>query len=350
MAQILAPYYLPQDFAPLRGYESRGLSALSWAEDQFALEVVVARSTGSDFDARCKQVLSAIDGLPLQVKDLLRGTIHRIRVGGTEDFALGTLGTWSKGEIRVNADWALLSPLRRPAIRPRYARHLLQATFLHECGHALVEDPRGGIPMGNVLSLLAASGWLPHPSADPIPFRDPAASVDALSAHYLRRLQLIDGAWDPERPLGSPGTPLASQFDRDLMDQPPDAFSVPRGGRGSVGLRAPTKLARDLMDAASEGRLEQELGAIDLDLGKVRAALSRYRPVSPYAEEVISETPAEIFHWLHVASPKGRAASPALALGERVLVGPWRQAELELGPRRTARLPARAIATAQLGR
>jgi hypothetical protein len=350
VAQILAPYYLPQDFAPLRGYESRGLSALSWAEDQFALEVVVARSTGSDFDARCKQVLSAIDGLPLQVKDLLRGTIHRIRVGGTEDFALGTLGTWSKGEIRVNADWALLSPLRRPAIRPRYARHLLQATFLHECGHALVEDPRGGIPMGNVLSLLAASGWLPHPSADPIPFRDPAASVDALSAHYLRRLQLIDGAWDPERPLGSSGTPLASQFDRDLMDQPPDAFSVPRGGRGSVGLRAPTKLARDLMDAASEGRLEQELGAIDLDLGKVRAALSRYRPVSPYAEEVISETPAEIFHWLHVASPKGRAASPALALGERVLVGPWRQAELELGPRRTARLPARAIATAQLGR
>jgi hypothetical protein len=104
------------------------------------------------------------------------------------------------------------------------------------------------------------------------------------------------------------------------------------------------------MDAASEGRLEHELGAVDLDLDTVRAALGRYRPVSPYAEEVISETPAEIFRSLHVASPKGRAASPALTLGERVLIGPWRQAELELGPRRPARLPSRAIATAQLGR
>lgn len=350
MAHVPAPYFLPQDFAPLRAYESRGLSALSWAEDQFALEVVMARSTGSDFDARCQQVLSAIDGLPLQVKDLLRGTIHRISVGGTEDFALGTLGTWSKGEIRVNADWALLPPLRRPAIRPRYARHLLQATFLHECGHALVEDPRGGIPMGNVLSLLAASGWLPHPTADPVPYRDPAASVDALSAHYLRRLRLIDGTWDPTRPLGSPDTPPSSQFDRDLMDQTSDAGSISGAGRGSVGLRAPTKLARDLMDAASEGRLDRELGALDLDLDKVRAALRRYRPVSPYAEEIIAETPAEIFHGLHIASPEGRAASPALTLGERVLIGPWRQAELELGPRRPARLPARAIATVQLGR
>jgi hypothetical protein len=345
-----APYYLPLDFAPLRGYLSRGLSAPSWAEDQFGLEVEVARSPGCGFEARCQQVLSAMDGLPLQVKDLLRGTISTIRLGREEDFAPGTLGTWRKGEIRVNADWTLMAPLRRRGIDPRYARHLIQATFVHECGHALVEDLRGGISVGSLLSLLAASGWLPYPGVDPVPYRDPAASVDALSAHYLSRLQLLDPTWDPARPLGSPGTPSASQLDRDLMDQPAQANAAPGGRRGSVGLRAPTQLARELMTAASEGQLEPQLGAVDLDLARVRAAVSRYRPVSPYAEEVISETPAEIFRSLHLSSGKARSALPALVWGERELIGPWRRAELELGPRRPARMPGRAVTTAQLGR
>ena len=345
-----APYYLPQQFAPLRWYEKRGLSGYRWAEEQFQLEMRAAAGSDPGFESRCGQALTAMDGLPLQVKDLLRGTIDRVSFEPASEFQIDTLGTWRDGRMRINVDWAAMPPLGRHVADPLYTRRILQDTLVHECGHALLEDPRGGVPVKNFLHLLAASGWLPHPTQDPVPFRWSTSSPEALTNHYLRRLQQIDPRWDPALPLGAPGTPPPLQFDQDLMEKAPLAIFPAVRRRGTLGLRPSAQLGRELLASAVGGTLGGDLSRVALSLSEVKAAVNRYQPVSPYAEELISETPAELFRTLHCGQPLTLTGSPALEAGDRLLIGPWRVAELELGPREPARMPMRARGNAELTR
>ncbi len=345
-----APYYLPRQFAPLRWYEQRGLSAHRWAEEQFQLEVRAAASSDPSFESRCGHVLTAMDGLPLQVKDLLRGTIDEVDLAPASEFEVDTLGTWRDGQMRINVEWGAMAPLSRHDADPLYTKRVLQDTLVHECGHALLEDPRGGVPLKSFVHLLAASGWLPHPTDDPIPFRWSTASPEALTNHYLRQLQQIDPRWDPELPLGAPRTPPPLQLDQDLMWQAPLAIHPLVQRRGTLGLRQPAQLGRELLAAAVGGTLSEDLSKVSLSLTEVRAAINRHQPVSPYAGELISETPAELFRTLHCGQPLALSGSPALEAGDRLLIGPWRVAELELGPREPARVPMRARGNAEMTR
>jgi len=345
-----APYVVPQQFAPLGWYEKRGLSPYQWAEEQFRLEVRGAGRTDPMFAARCEQALRAMDGLPLQVKDVLRGTIDQVSLEPATEFRLDTLGTWRDGQMRLNVDWAELAPLSGHVADPLYSKRVLQDTLIHECGHALLEDPRGGVPVKSFVHLLAASGWLPDPALDPTPFRSATSSPELLTSHYLKRLRGIDPRWDPDLPLGAPGTPPPLQFDFDLMHAaPPEVLPLVQQ-RETLGLRPAARLAQQLLASAVVGTLSHDLARVNLSLEEVQAAVYRYRPPHLYGEELISETPAELFRILHCGQPLTLTGSTALEAGDRLLVGPWRVAELEFGPREPARMPMRARGTAELTR
>jgi len=345
-----APYVVPLQFAPLRWYEKRGLSPYRWAEDQFRLEVRTAAGHEPSFESRCEQAVRVMDGLPLQVKDLFRGTIDQVSFEPATAFGIDTLGTWKDGRMRVNVDWAAMRPLNGHLSDALFAKRILQDTFIHEAGHALLEDPRGGIPVRSFVHLLAASGWLPHPIQDPTPFRWATSSPEMLTSHYLGRLQGLDPSWNPDLPLGSPGTPHRLQFDQDLMHAAPPAIFPLARRRGTLGLRPAARLGQELMATAVGGTLAGELTRVQLSVEEVQAAINRYQPPHLYGEELISETPAELFRILHSGQALALTASPALEAGDRLLVGPWRVAELTLGPREPARVPTRALGPAELTR
>lgn len=343
-----APYYLPLQFAPLAPHVRRGLPLEGWAEEQFALEVA-RRGLTPGSEPRALEVLQVLDALPLQVKDVVRGLIDRLSLEGGDEFRPGTLATWHRGTLRVNVDWASIEPLRRHGQDRAYARHLLRSTFAHECGHALVEDRRGGVPLHGYLRLLAASGWLPDPGQDPYPFRDAPLGLDRLTEHYLARLRSVDPRWRPELPMAHPGQPRADLDVALSGNGPGEPTGGPRAQR-SVGLASSGRVARRLLAAASEGRLAGDLVRWGLSLRDLRAATAAYPAVSPYAEDEACETPAEIFRCLQVE--RGSQSLQALDEGRRLLLAPWRQAELSKGPRRPAPRPVarRVLATPERGR
>lgn len=343
-----APYYLPLQFAPLAPHLRRGLPLEAWAEEQFALEVG-RRGLTPGAEPRAREVLQVLDALPLQVKDVVRGLIDRISLEGRDEFAPGTLATWHRGSLRVNVEWADLEPLRRRGGDRAFARHLLRSTFAHECGHALVEDRRGGVPLRDYLRLLAASGWLPDPGRDPLPFRSAPLGLDRLTEHYLQRLRWVDPRWRAELPLAHPDQPRAD-LDRALVDGGQADPMRDFVGSRSIGLASSAQVAKRVLASASEGRLAGDLARWRLSLSELRAATAAYPPVSPYADDEACEVPAEIFRCLQVE--RWSRTLPALEEGRRLLVAPWRRAELQMGPRRRApRLPARRVlATAERGR
>ena len=337
-----APYHSARQFASLRSYLGSGLTARRWAEEQFELEIAVSPLAARDFEGRCSQAIVAMDGLPLQVKDILRGAIDRVVMAPGREFGIDELGTWRDGVVRINCDWGSLAPLQSRANDPAFGRQLLQTTFIHECGHALVEDPRGGVPLRSFVQLLAASGWLPHPCVDPAPFRAGGLSPYAMADHYLNRLRAIDPRWTPDRPLGSPDQPPPSHLDRDLMGIPESVPPDSPAEMPSLGLKGPRQLTRELFAAASAGTLGNDLASVGLVTEEVRRVVQRFRPVSPYAEQLISETPAEIFRQLQRGAVGWVAARKAMELGDQLLVQPWREAEIELGSREPAQGPGPA--------
>ncbi len=334
-----APYHSSRQFATLRSYLGADETARRWAEEQFELDLELPPSAPPELEGRCNQALFAMEGLPLQVKDILRGTIDRLVLAPGREFAIDELGNWRDGVVRINCDWGSLAPLQTRAADPVLARQLLQTTFIHECGHALVEDPRGGVPLRNFMELVAASGWLPHPCVDPVPFRAGGLSPLELADHYLNRLRDIDPRWTPDRPVRSSEQPPPSHLDRDLMGIPETAAQPPLSKPRSLGLKGPRRLTRELFNAASAGTLPGDLAKVGLLTGDVRRVVQRRRPVSPYADHLISEAPAEIFRQLQRGDVGWVAAREAMSLGDRLLIQPWREAEIELGGREPAHRP-----------
>jgi hypothetical protein len=96
--------------------------------------------------------------------------------------------------------------------------------------------------------------------------------------------------------------------------------------------------------------LNQELADHGLGLEDVDAALRRRRGISLYAEESISETPAEIFRCIHAPFTRAEHSRAALLEGERVLLEPWRNADRAIGARRPALAPERPWEALQLVR
>lgn len=333
--QHLAPYYLPVSFQPLLAYLTQGRSPGRWAEDQFALDVVVGSPGGPEFPTRCLAALTALDSLPLQVKDLMRGLIDELRLDPDGAFLPGTLSTWEDGVLRVNVDWPDIEAPARAVTNPARSRRVLLAGVVHECGHALVEDRRGGVPLRHYVRLLAAAGWLPHPLADQFPFRG-KPNLDHLEAHLLHRLRQVDGRWDPDAPAAAPGQPGPAELDWHLDGLHGSPVPGPTT-HPTVGLMPSSKLATELLAAATAGDLPDLLRGCGLTHQEVRAALARHPAVSPYAEEQACETPAEIFRCLQLE--RVQRSLPALEEGRRLLIRPWREAELKFGPREPARMP-----------
>lgn len=331
----LAPYYLPLQFQPLAAYLTRGHRPQRWAEDQFALEVVAGHDPGPLGSSRGSAVLGALDSLPLQVKDLVRGLIDQLRLDPDRSFLPGTLATWCDGVMRVNVDWEDLEPVARLPGAAGRRRRLLKSTLVHECGHALVEDRRGGVTLRQYLRLLAASGWLPHPDRDPTPFRGAPLSLDQLEAHFLARLTGQEPGWDPESAVDDPGQPGVAALDRQLVRSA--AAGRPGPGSGGIGLMPASKLALALLAAPPDPASPAGWRRSGLSTQEVRSAVRAYPSVSPYAEEEPAEALAEVFRCLQLEQPEPRL--PALEEGRRVLVRPWREAELRLGPRSPAPAP-----------
>lgn len=326
-----APYHSPRQYLPLRLYRARGLSVKQWAEEQFELDVSSGLGGGDEFTRRSERVLELMDQLPLQAKDLIRGLVSQLRLLPASHFEVDELGNWRPGEVRINCDPAQVAALQGWPPEGNQVRQLLQTTLVHECGHALLEDPRGGVPLRSFLHLLVVSGWLPHPRQDPVPFRDPGCDPEQLTEHLVSRLRGINPRWDPGLPVGAPQQPPAGQLDGDLMGSGrPTAFDSGFGGRG-LGLRGPRQLGRELLDATARGSLTAELGAVGLSAAQVWRAANRFRPVSSYSEDLISETPAEIFRQLHRGRVPWRTGQTALREGDRLLIQPWRDAELLRG-------------------
>ncbi|MHB1499902.1 MAG: hypothetical protein ACYCYK_01825 [Candidatus Dormibacteria bacterium] len=328
----IAPYHSTQQYAPLRLYRASDLSVFQWAEEQFQLEVSMDEAAEPSFRRRAEAAIALMDQLPLQVKDLLRGLINRMRLQPSACFDVDELGCWLEGEMRLNCDPAHVAELQGWPAEGAQIRRLLQTTVVHECGHALAEDPKGGVPLRNFMHLLVVSGWLPHPLADPVPFLSARTDPQDVTEHLLSRLRGIDPRWNPELPAGDSQQPRLGRLDWDLMG----AGGAPIGvvgaqGRPSLGLRGPRRLGQELMDAAAQGTLDSDLAKWRLSGAVVRQVASRYRPVSSYAEDLISETPAEIFRQLHRGPTPWTAGQTAMREGDRILVQPWRLAELEHG-------------------
>lgn len=331
MSSGLAPYHSRSRYCPLRRYLERGLSAPAWAEEQFQLEISHGGAQDSVARPGAEQAILAMDGLPLQVKDILRGLIERVHLQPASCFDIDELGCWRQGELRINCEPGRVASMQGWVLDGGNTKQMLQTTFIHESGHALVEDPRGGVPLRDFVCLLAASGWLPHPLADPEPFRGEGMSPSELTEYMLGRLRQIDPRWDPSLPAGSPLQPPQDRLDLDLMGPPGSPNSSTSETPRSLGLRGPRQLSRELLTAAARGGLDSDLGRLGLNGATVRRVADRFRPVSSYAEDLISETPAEVFRQLHRGRSVWVDAALALEVGDRVLIQPWRMAELERG-------------------
>jgi hypothetical protein len=331
-----APYYLPLQFEPLSAYLSRGLPAARWAEEQFALSLSAPSRGTPELADRQLEVVTALDRLPLQVKDLMRGLIDRLSLDPGSGFLPGTVATWHHGTLRVNVDWPDLEPVTRLSQRPTLRRRFLLSTLVHECGHALVEDFRGGVRLRDYVRLVAAGGWLPHPQDDPWPYLAGHGSLDQLQTHFLERLLSLDPRWDPELPVADRRQPGPAALDRQLpLHGPLGGSDV--GFGPSLRLQPASKIALSIM-AEERGALglASRTGIPEVEL---RAALARHPSVSPYAEDEPCETLAEIFRCVQLEQPTRQL--PALEEGWRLLVLPWREAELCLGPREPALPPLR---------
>ncbi|MGC8473413.1 MAG: hypothetical protein ACP5PW_03265 [Candidatus Dormibacteria bacterium] len=324
-----APYYLPLQFQPLPAYLSRGLSPARWAEEQFALAVRMGSGGDPLMAGREQEVLSVLDRLPLQVKDVLRGLIDQLHLDRGDAFSPGTLATWHRGVLRVNVDWPDLDPVVQLSQRPTLRRRFLLSTLVHECGHALVEDPRGGVSLREYVRLVAAGGWLPRPTEDRWPYLAGNGSLEHLERHYLERLRALDPRWDPELPVGDPRQPGPAVLDWQLG--PPDpGFPAPFGQ--SLRLQPASRIALSIMAErrGAAGLAERSR----LTVHELRGTLDRHPSVSPYAENEPCESLAEIFRCLQLEHPS--RTLPALEEGWRVLISPWREAEIEMGPRAAA--------------
>jgi hypothetical protein len=345
----LSPYRSDRQYARLETYRRLGLPDTTWVGEQFDLRVHVASDGREGAAERVAEIWEAVDRLPLQVKDILRGVIDEIRLDPDGTFPSDTLGTWRKGTMRINRDWSLIPALRSTGWHRDLGYDLLRATLVHEAGHALVEDPRGGVPLRDSMAMVAASGWLPHPLNDPVPFGPVGRQVSTLTDYYLKKLRQIDPSWDEDLSLGSSELPPPSQLDRDVMRQLPPIQGAPTRVRGSLGLQGPDQLLRRLRGEDPE-RLKQGLAARGLSLEDIDATLRRRRGISLYAEDAISETPAEIFRYIHSPFTRGEHSRPAVDEGERVLLEPWRNAERAIGARRPALTPERPWEALQLVR
>ncbi|MGH7691423.1 MAG: hypothetical protein ACREOA_01780 [Candidatus Dormibacteria bacterium] len=348
-AARLSPYRSDHQYARLETYRRLGLADATWAGEQFNLGVHVDQGGPEGGPARAAAIFEAVDRLPLQVKDVLRNVIDEFRLDQAENFPPDTLGVWGEGAMRINRDWSLIPALRDPNWHRDLGYDLLRATLVHESGHALIKDPRGGIRLRDTISLIAASGWLPHPLEDPVPYGPVGREVATLSGYYLSRLRRLDPSWNGDLCLGSPSLPPPAQLDRDLMRDPSSFNLLRTRGRGSLALQGPERLLRRLRREDPD-RLKRELAARRLVLEDIDLALRRRRAISLYAEEAISETPAEIFRYIHVPFTRGEHSRPALEEGERVLLEPWRNAERAVGARRPALAPERPWSALQLVR
>lgn len=345
----LSPYRSDRQYARLETYRRLGLPDATWAAEQFQLRVHVSTVGPDRVEERAAEVWESVDRLPLQVKDILRGVIDEIRLDHDGSFPAETLGTWRDGVMRINRDWSLIPSLRNQGWHRDLGYDLLRATLVHESGHALVEDPRGGITLRDTVSLIAASGWLPHPLEDPVPYGPIGARVTTLADYYLSRLRRLDRGWVGHLPLGAPGVPTAEQLDRDVMLDVSAATRLRTKDRGSLGLQGSDQLLRRLRKDDAR-RLTRGLAERGLGLEDVDAALRRRRGISPYAEESICETPAEIFRSIHAPFTRSERSRPALIEGERVLLEPWRTADRAIGARRPALAPERPWEALQLVR
>ncbi|MGC1194386.1 MAG: hypothetical protein WA976_06280 [Candidatus Dormiibacterota bacterium] len=343
----LSPYRSDRQYGRLETYRRLALPDATWAAEQFNLRVHLSPDGPEGAEERAGQIWESIDRLPLQVKDILRGVIDEVRLDSADTFPSDTLGTWRDGTMRVNRDWSLIPALRNQGWHRDLGYDLMRATLVHEAGHALVEDPRGGVRLRDAVSLIAASGWLPHPLDDPVPYGPVGRQVSTLSAYYLKRLRQLDSSWNGDLSLGSPALPSTFQLDRDLM-RDVSAFKRRRTkSRGSLGLVGTDQLLGRLR-REDPVRLNRELDDCGLVLEDVDAALRRRRGVSRYAEDSISETPAEIFRYIHAPFTRAEHSRPALVEGERVLLEPWRSSDRAIGARRPALAPERPWESLQL--
>ena len=158
-----SPYRSDRQYARLETYRRLGLPDATWAAEQFNLRVHVSTAGPEGAERRAAEVWEAVERLPLQVKDIVRGVIDEVRLDHEDSFPAETLGTWRDATMRINRDWSLIPALRNPGWHRDLGYDLLRATLVHEAGHALVEDPRGGIRLRDSVALIVASGWLPHP-------------------------------------------------------------------------------------------------------------------------------------------------------------------------------------------
>ncbi|HVC38581.1 MAG TPA: hypothetical protein VNH20_01240 [Candidatus Dormibacteraeota bacterium] len=345
----LSPYRSDRQYARLETYRRLGLADSTWAAEQFSLRVHVSAAGPPGAEQRAGEIWEAVDRLPMQVKDILRGVIDELRLDQDPSFAPDTLGTWRDGTMRLNRDWSLIPSLSNQTWHRDLGYDLLRATLVHEAGHALVEDPRGGIRVRDTVALIAASGWLPHPLDDPIPYGPLGRHVATLSAYYLDRLTRIDPSWNGDLSLGSPALPPPAQLDRDLMREVSSFKRLWTKDRGSLRLLGSDQLLRRLR-REDPAMLTRELAERGLALEDVDSALRRRRGISLYAEDAISETPAEIFRCIHAPFSRAEHSRPALIEGERVLLEPWRSSERAVGVRRPALAPERPWESLQLVR
>ncbi len=345
----LSPYRSDRQYARLETYRRLGVPDVTWAAEQFQLRVEVSTLGAQGGQERAATIWEAFDRLPLQVKDIVRNVIDEVRIDPGQSFAEGTMGSWRRGVIRINRDWSQMPILRDGNWHRRHGYDLLRAALVHECGHALIEDPRGGVPLRDFVSLVAASGWLPHPLRDPVPYGPVGRDLAALTSHYLERLARVDARWDPDLPLGSPGMPPALQLDRDMMAEVSPATQQHTSARGTLGLLGPDRLLERLrMERPDE--LELRLRTRGMSLEQVDSGLRQRHAVTLYAQETVSETPAEIFRYLHVPYTRSERSQQAVREGRRTLLDPWRLADRIIGRRREALPPERPWEALQLVR
>ncbi len=329
-----APYRSQRGYLPLAAYREAQLGDGAFLGQQFGVELVRTGPPDDMADRRLAAIASEIDRLPVQVKDLIRAAIEEIQVTSDRGLPPATLAAWSNGVLRINGASPTFERRPRGPAALNASGSLLRTTLIHECGHILAEDPRGGVPLRDYLTLLAASGWLPDPLRDPLPYGAVGEDVRQLADHYGRRLREARPGWDLGRPLRDPRLPGVRHFDRDVMANPGgDASPATRRG---LGLLAQGRLAVTIAASHRRDEYERALSAVGLTLPAVQRTLNRRGPITRYAGEEVAETPAELFAVLHRGRLTIHQEPEALREGQRVLCEPWLLAERSGPPRQLA--------------